>query len=118
MSEKTRTCAHPPCNCPVKAGDTYCSAQCAAMAKTPIWPASATTPTARAISVLKLPEDPSETHRPALPRTMFSKRGGRTRDEIASPAKEQSILSKTFPARENTPEVLESSSSALQARGG
>ena len=35
MSDKTKTCAHPPCNCPVKAGETYCSAQCAAMEKTP-----------------------------------------------------------------------------------
>lgn len=44
--------------------------------KTPIWPASATTPTAREISVLKLPKDPSETQARALPHYVFE---GRTR---------------------------------------
>ncbi len=28
-------CAHPVCNCLVKPGEKYCSAQCAAMEKTP-----------------------------------------------------------------------------------
>jgi len=30
-----KKCPHPPCNCPVKSGEKYCSAQRAAMEKTP-----------------------------------------------------------------------------------
>jgi len=34
-TENKKKCAHPPCTCPVLADSTYCSAQCAAMEKSP-----------------------------------------------------------------------------------
>jgi hypothetical protein len=35
MAAKSKKCEHPPCTCMATEGSKYCSAECAAMEKTP-----------------------------------------------------------------------------------
>jgi hypothetical protein len=35
MAAKSKKCEHPPCTCMASEGSKYCSAECAAMEKTP-----------------------------------------------------------------------------------